>query len=169
MRSARLELQWNVQEQLLRRNVKRFRGGLVFQGHSLLYHSTLGLRVIKERRMRSVRPEPLWNVQGHNPTPGALPIRPPVSAKKKSYPYPHGGVRSVHQKSICLTQSTLGPYVVQLWSRNTSESGPNETLVLHRVDRVSIYLTESTYKVVLQKSIPPQIRQLILCISNNRG
>jgi len=31
-------------------------------------------------------------------------------------------------------QSTLGPYVVQIWSRNTSESGPNETLVLQRVE-----------------------------------
>ena len=31
------------------------------------------------------------------------------------------------------------------------------------------YLTESIYKVVLQKSIPAQIRQLILYISNNQG
>ena len=31
------------------RNVKRFRGGLVFQAHRLLYHSTLGLRVIKKK------------------------------------------------------------------------------------------------------------------------
>ena len=28
--------------------MKRFRGGLVFQAHRLLYHSTLGLRVIKK-------------------------------------------------------------------------------------------------------------------------
>ena len=34
----------------LRPNVKRFRGGLVFKAHRLLYHSTLGLRVIKQRR-----------------------------------------------------------------------------------------------------------------------
>jgi len=47
--------------------------------------------------------------------------------------YPHGGVRPFHQKSTCLTQLTLGPYVVQIWSRNTPESGANETLVLHRV------------------------------------
>jgi len=33
-----------------RGNVKRFRGGLVFKAHRLLYHSTLGLRVIKKRR-----------------------------------------------------------------------------------------------------------------------
>ena len=29
--------------------MKRFRGGLVFKAHRLLYHSTLGLRVIKRR------------------------------------------------------------------------------------------------------------------------
>ena len=30
-------------------------------------------------------------------------------------------------------QLTLGPYVVQVWSRNTPESGPTEALVAHRV------------------------------------
>ena len=30
-------------------NVQRFRGGLVFKAHRLLYHSTLGLRVIKKK------------------------------------------------------------------------------------------------------------------------
>jgi len=33
-----------------RRNVKRFRGGLVFKAHLLLHHSTLGLRVIKKKK-----------------------------------------------------------------------------------------------------------------------
>ena len=36
--------------ELLYRNVQRFRGGLVFKAHRLLYHSTLGLRVIKKKR-----------------------------------------------------------------------------------------------------------------------
>ena len=31
------------------------------------------------------------------------------------------------------------------------------------------YLTESVFKIVLQKSTPAQIRQLILYISNNNG
>ena len=31
---------------------------------------------------------------------------------------PHGRVRPVHHKSSCLTQFTLGPYVVQIWSRH---------------------------------------------------
>jgi len=30
---------------------------------------------------------------------------------------PHGGVRTFHQKSTGLIQSTLGPYLVQIWSR----------------------------------------------------
>jgi len=39
--------------QLLSRNVKRFRGGLVFKAHRLLYHSTLGSRVItKEEEVK---------------------------------------------------------------------------------------------------------------------
>ena len=37
-------------EQLLHRNVQRFRGGLVFKAHRLLYHSILGLRVIKKKK-----------------------------------------------------------------------------------------------------------------------
>jgi hypothetical protein len=35
--------------QLLRRTVKRFRGGLVFKANRLLCHSTLGSRVIKKK------------------------------------------------------------------------------------------------------------------------
>jgi len=31
--------------------VKRFRGGLVFKAHRLVHHSTLGLRVIKKKRV----------------------------------------------------------------------------------------------------------------------
>ena len=37
---------FSIQEQLLRRNVKRFRGGLVFKAHRLVYHS----RVIKKKK-----------------------------------------------------------------------------------------------------------------------
>jgi hypothetical protein len=35
---------------LICRNVKRFRGGLVFEAHRPVYHSTLGSRGIKKRR-----------------------------------------------------------------------------------------------------------------------
>ena len=40
----------NLYDQLLDRNVQRFRGGLVFKAHRLLYHSTSGLRVIEKKR-----------------------------------------------------------------------------------------------------------------------
>ena len=42
-------VQFSIEEQLLRRNVKRFRGWLVFKAHRRLYHSILGSRVIKEK------------------------------------------------------------------------------------------------------------------------
>ena len=35
---------------------------------------------------------------------------------------PHGGLRPVHQKSTCITQLTLGPYVVQIRSRSVQIS-----------------------------------------------
>ena len=34
----------------LHKNVQRFRGGLIFKAHRLLYHSILGLRVIKKKK-----------------------------------------------------------------------------------------------------------------------
>ena len=39
-----------IEVQLLYRNVQRFRGGLVFKAHRLLYHSILGLGVMKKKR-----------------------------------------------------------------------------------------------------------------------
>ena len=42
-------MQFSIEEQVLRRIVKRFRGGLVFKAHRFLYNSTLGSRVIKKR------------------------------------------------------------------------------------------------------------------------
>ena len=38
----------NIWAPLLHINMQRFRGGLVYKAHRLLYHSTLGLRVIKK-------------------------------------------------------------------------------------------------------------------------
>ena len=39
-----------LQEQVLWRNVKRSGGGLVFKAHRLVHHSTLGLRIIKQKK-----------------------------------------------------------------------------------------------------------------------
>ena len=49
-RNSLLSVQLSIQEQLLSRNVERCRGGLVFKAHRLVYHSTLGLRVIKKKK-----------------------------------------------------------------------------------------------------------------------
>ena len=53
---------------------------------------------------------------------------------------PHVGVRPFHQKSTCIKQFTLGPYVVQIWTRYARKFEPNfrifegfETLEAHRV------------------------------------
>ena len=43
-------VQFSIKGQLLRRNVKLFRGGLVFKAHRLLHHSTLGSRGMKEKK-----------------------------------------------------------------------------------------------------------------------
>jgi len=74
---------------LLRRTVKRFRGGLVLKAHRLLYYSTLGLRVIKKKR-RSTHAGILPRVLINEPP------RPEVRQSP-----PHGGVRPCHQKSTC--------------------------------------------------------------------
>jgi len=52
--------------QPLYRNVQWFRGGLVFEAHRLVYHSTLGLRAIKTKKTRWVVPLPNFDsVPGH--------------------------------------------------------------------------------------------------------
>ena len=44
----------------LRVQGERFRGGLVFTAHRLVYHSTLGFRVIKEKKKKNVPGEGGW-------------------------------------------------------------------------------------------------------------
>ena len=39
---------------VLGRNVEWFRGGVVFKAHGLLYHSTLGVREIKKKKVSRV-------------------------------------------------------------------------------------------------------------------
>ena len=65
---------------------------------------------------------------------------------------PRGGVRPFHQKSTCITQSTLERYVVQIWSRNTLKCSPNETFEAHCVDlresvHPSLSVNENYYKI----------------------
>ena len=52
-------LETSIEEQTPRRIVERFRGGLVFQAHRLLYHSTLGSLVIKKKKkIRNLNRDP---------------------------------------------------------------------------------------------------------------
>ena len=44
---------FSISEQSVSRNVEQFRGGLVLTAHTLLYHVTRGLRVIKKKRKLS--------------------------------------------------------------------------------------------------------------------
>ena len=44
-----------ISEQVLYINVQWFRGGLVFKAHRRVYHSTLGLRVVKKKKNRLKR------------------------------------------------------------------------------------------------------------------
>ena len=59
------------------------------------------------------------------------------------------------QKSTCLKQLTLGPNVVQIWSRNTPNSGPNETFELHCVDRDSFPVSTQSCPEV-ERPLNPQ-------------
>jgi len=52
---------------------------------------------------------------------------------------PRGGVRPFHQKSTCITQLTSERYVVQIWPRNTPNSGPSEPFELHCVGGLVLF------------------------------
>ena len=45
--------QFSIQEQLISRNVERFRGELVFEAHTSLFHPTLGSKEIKKKKKSS--------------------------------------------------------------------------------------------------------------------
>ena len=50
---------FSIQDQLFRRNVKQLRGGLVSKAHRLLFHSTLGSRIIKKKKNLGAGSRPL--------------------------------------------------------------------------------------------------------------
>ena len=81
---------------LLRINVKRFRGGLVFKAHRLVYHSTLGWRVIKKKKRR-LKPEvglqlvPLVKPRSLVPFSRKVDVRLPGKGNSNSH-----GARPVH-------------------------------------------------------------------------
>ena len=58
-------LQW---KQVLGRHVERFRGGLVFKAHEMVFHSTLGSTVIKKKEKK-------WTQLGAHPGLDHLPAQ----------------------------------------------------------------------------------------------
>ena len=69
-----------ISEQPLGRNVKRFRGGLVFKAHIWLYHSTLGSRVIKKKKKkcRSAGEQRVGHISKTSQTCVVVPRRAPI-------------------------------------------------------------------------------------------
>ena len=62
--------------------MKQFRGGLVFKAHRLVYHSTLGLRVIKKKKKKKKTGfEPRLEMATHA-TPTRAPNRPHFFVKE---------------------------------------------------------------------------------------
>ena len=61
---------------LFRGNGKRFRGGLVFKAHRLVYHSTLGLRVItkKKKKKKKKKGADIGIQPRHSSRPAATPL-----------------------------------------------------------------------------------------------
>ena len=83
--------QFSIQKQLLDRNLQRFRGGLVFKARRLLCHATLGLRVIKKEKKKSLRIRGGWGVSGQ-----------PLSSKHGTYETVKVfGVMRLPRRTIC--------------------------------------------------------------------
>ena len=80
LKPSAVERAWHISEQLLRRIVKRFQGGLAFEAYRLLHPSTLGSRAIKRRKKGSPAPRPL------NPQPQTLFSRTSMARIRKSRP-----------------------------------------------------------------------------------
>ena len=69
------EEQFSIQEQLLSRNAEGFQAGLVSDAHRLLYHSTLGSRVIKKGREDSTSRSKGYTDRKEMSTPMPMPLR----------------------------------------------------------------------------------------------
>ena len=122
--------------------MERFKTGLIFEAHRLLYHSTRGLRVIKKKkvgymggRSRSKQsssssaitklPAKRWisksavqpeKMSAFSVSSGRrAPREIPAKMSVGYIPvYPHGGVQPFQQKSTSITKLTRGLYAVQI-------------------------------------------------------
>jgi hypothetical protein len=99
LRNRTEQVQFSIQEQLLRGNVERFRGGLVFKVHRLLCHSTPGPRVIKNNKKKKHRagPQPCFLKPGtRNPKPGTRNPKPGTRNPKPGTRNPEPGTRNTN-------------------------------------------------------------------------
>jgi len=119
---------------LLHRNVQRFRGGLVFKAHRFLYHSTLGLRVMK-KKIKRVAPADSPNLANArrraatcHSTAGTPYSRAPATLDAQ--PLAHVGVKQKwvgHERYLRLIQSCITQLQAQGPSRTCNESKEDET------------------------------------------
>ena len=103
----------------MRRNVKRFRGGLVFKAHRLLHHSTLGSRVITKRKKYALTvAAPARKISDHfEPSLDALSLRSEVTRSIKIHLLISlGGTRtpSFRRSALEATQGQIDSFFCQL-------------------------------------------------------
>ena len=88
---------------------------------------------------------------------------------------PHGGLRTFHQKSTCLTRSTLGPDLVKIWSHNPAKreqaletlreaegaaEAEADPVIDHPVAKVIIEVRKLTDR-------PPRVESLLMLKTSN--
>ena len=77
--------------------------------------------------------------------------------------HPLGGLRPFHHKSTCLTQITVGPYVVQIWSRDARDlepMKPSYSTVSQASEEVT---TRSVLNTIHELVDIVQVRQFLSC------
>jgi len=87
-------------------NVQRFRGGLVFKAHRRLYHSTLGLRVIKKKNVMPSTYERRLTGQSEVFLKSKTRYRPRATPARETEPS-HGEPAAASLPPVCTQQSFM--------------------------------------------------------------
>jgi hypothetical protein len=131
--------------------VKQSRGGLVFKAHRLVYHSTLGLRVIKKKKTFRHGLPHSWLQRNFRPKLGPNPITfslgtPPIS-------YSFASERTMH-------------YPIVGYSKNTFEVRFVDEVQNYRGERVPARATQPAFnaktsvEALLVLLLPPNSRTI---------
>ena len=122
----------SIQKPLLSRNVERFRGGPVFKAHRLLYHSTLGSKLmVKKKRPARGLPEE------HAVFPR---VREARQRDRRDLPLPAEEHRRSHQhaRQVFDVSPAVPPAYVLAWQAGAEEAKPqSSTLVKTRISPLS--------------------------------